>query len=350
MSQRTAVIAGATGVVGRTLLEHLLGEKDWNVVAVSRRRPDVPGDYRHVAADLTDAADCRAKFAGLRDATHVFFAAFAERSDPQEHVRVNTALLANLVDGVEATAPGLEHVHLVEGTKWYGSHLGPFKTPAKEDDPRHLPPNFYYAQQDHLEAAQRGKRWTWSASRPHAVCGFALGSPMNLITLIAVYAAISKELGVPLSFPGKPGAYRALYQCIDASLLARAMVWMATEPRCANEAFNITNGDLIRWENVWPKFARFFEMDCAPLRHISLTRMMADKGPVWDRIVERHGLQRNAYESIAAWPFGDYVFGCEYDIISDLGKARRLGFNACVDTEEMFLRLFAQLRSRRIIP
>jgi hypothetical protein len=37
-------------------------------------------------------------------------------------------------------------------------------------------------------------------------------------------------------------------------------------------------------------------------------------------------------------------------IISDMGKARRYGFNACVDSEDMFLRLFTQFREQRIIP
>lgn len=32
---------------------------------------------------------------------------------------------------------------------------------------------------------------------------------MNLVIVIAVYAAISKELGRPLRFPGKPSAYTA---------------------------------------------------------------------------------------------------------------------------------------------
>jgi hypothetical protein len=34
---------------------------------------------------------------------------------------------------------------------------------------------------------------------------------MNLLMVIAVYAAISKELGLPLRFPGTEAAYRALY-------------------------------------------------------------------------------------------------------------------------------------------
>lgn len=94
-------------------------------------------------------------------------------------------------------------------------------------------------------------------------------------------------VGLPLSFPGEPGAYTALYQCTDADLLAKAVAWMATDPKCANQAFNITNSDLNRWQHLWPKFADFFGMELAPPRHINLARSMADKGPTWDGIFEK---------------------------------------------------------------
>jgi nucleoside-diphosphate-sugar epimerase len=350
MTKRTALVTGATGVVGRYLLMHLLEQGTWDIVAVSRRKPDVAGDYVHVAVDLTNPSETRAALAGFKAITHLFYSAYIDKPDPRELVAVNAGMLMNLVDAVEAASPALEHINLVEGSKWYGSHLGPYKTPAKEDDPRHMPPNFYYDQQDFLEQRQIGKSWTWSAVRPHAICGFSVGSPMNLLMVIAVYAAISKALGLPFSFPGKPGAYRALYQATDSGLLARSIEWMSTEPQCGNQAFNITNGDLIRWESLWPKLARFFEMELAPPRHISLVRLMADKRPLWDRIVAEHGLQPHRYEDIVAWGFGDFVFASDYDIVSNTGKARRFGFNDSMDTEEMFLRLFGQLRSERIIP
>jgi len=350
MKRGKALVVGATGVVGRYLLMHLLQTGAWDVVALSRRRPDVAGDYAHLAVDLTDPADCRSGLAAQADLTHVFYAAYLDRRDPVDLARVNAAMLANVLDGVEGVARGLRHVNLVEGTKWYGSHLGPFRTPARESDPRHLPPNMYYDQQDLLEARQRGRPWTWSAVRPHAVCGFSLGSPMNLALVIAVYACVCRELGVPLAFPGKPAAYRALYQCTDSSLLARAIEWMATQPQCANQAYNVTNGDLIRWENLFPRFARFFDMDLAPPRHVALVQKMADKGDVWNRIVARHGLVAHPYEQLAAWAFGDFVFGSDYDIVSDTGKVRRAGFGECMDTEEMFLDLFARLRTARVIP
>jgi len=127
-------------------------------------------------------------------------------------------MLRNLLRTLEPVALKLERVVLNEGVKAYGVHLGPFKTPAKETDARHLPPNFYYAQEDFLRVQQAGKSWTYTVLRPDVVCGFSVGSAMNLPLIIATYAAISRELGVPLRFPGKPVAYRALAQ-VTASLL-----------------------------------------------------------------------------------------------------------------------------------
>jgi hypothetical protein len=51
----------------------------------------------------------------------------------------------------------------MEGAKPYGCHFGPYKTPAKETDPRHPPSNFYFAQEDLLFERRRGSDWTRSA-------------------------------------------------------------------------------------------------------------------------------------------------------------------------------------------
>lgn len=350
MTRRRALVAGATGVVGRSLLEHLLGLKDWEVVAVSRRRPDVAGEYTHLAVDLLDHALVAARLGQPLGITHVFYSAYVERPGWAELVPPNLAMLANLLDAVEPASPGLRHVNLMHGTKWYGNHLGPFRTPAREDDPRHMPPNFYYDQQDHVAARQQGKAWSWSTARPHAICGFATGNPMNLVMVLAVYASISKALGLPLRHPGTAANFHALYQCSDAGLLARAVVWMATEPRCANQAFNITNGDVFRWENLWPRIAEDFGMAVAPQQHIRLAEMMRDKAPVWDALVARHGLQPIAYEQAVSWAFGDTVFGSGFDMVSSMTKARQYGFAEVLDSEAMFLRLFAELRASRVIP
>lgn len=350
MAQKKAVIVGALGVIGRNLLGHLEALGDWEIVGLSRRQPDFDSKADFISVDLLDRAATETALAGLSDATHIFYCAFQARPTWAEHNAPNLAMLVNAVEAIEAVAPNLRHVHLVEGNKWYGSHLGPFKTPAREDDPPHMLPNFYYDQEMWLRQAQAGKAWSWSALRPQTVCGFALGNPMNLTLVIAIYATISKALGLPLRFPGKPGAYRALYQVADAELLAKGMVWAATEAGAANDAFNITNSDFFRWEHVWPQFAEFFEMPLGPVQTISLTDFMADKAPLWDRIVKEHELLPTRYQDVAAWPFGDYCFGCDWDVMTDTLKIRLAGFHDCVRSNEMFLRIFQEFRDRRVIP
>jgi len=350
VDKRVAVVTGATGVAGRAIVERLVANGAWDVVAVSRRKPDVAGRYRHLAVDLSSAEDCQAKFATLAGVTHIFCTAYVEVPGQQELCDRNLPLLANPVRTIEAVSPALAHIFLLEGTKWYGSHLGRFRTPTREDDPRHAGPNFYYAQQDWLSTQAAGKRWTWSAARPHAILGYSLRTPMNLLTALAIYALVCRELGMPLSFPGHPANFGALYQCTDARLLARAAEWMATTPHCANEAYNVTNGDLIRWENFWPRVARYFDMPVGAPQRVRVAEFLADKAPVWERIVARHGLVATPFADIASATYLDRVFAPDYDVISSLTKLRQHGFGDALDTEDNFVALWDELRAARILP
>jgi nucleoside-diphosphate-sugar epimerase len=320
------------------------------VIGISRRKAAEEATLRHLTVDLLDPEDCKGKLYALRDITHLVFAAYAERSTAAELVTVNVAMLQNLLDAVVPWCESLKHVTLYQGGKAYGCHLGPFKTPAREDDPRYLGINFYYDQEDLLRACQRRASWRWTILRPEAVCGFAVGNPMNLSMVIATYACISRELGLPLRFPGTPKAYSALYQVTSSQILARATEWAATSDSAANQIFNITNGDYFRWANLWPSFARYFDMPYADPIPIPLTEHMADKEPLWERMTQKYNLDPLAYSQVASWAFGDAIFGTDYDNITSTIKARRAGFPDCIDTEDMFLTLFDKLRQRRVIP
>jgi nucleoside-diphosphate-sugar epimerase len=345
-----AVVVGGLGVIGRNLIQHLESLGGWEVIGLSRRAPDFESRSSFLSVDLLDRSDAEAKLSIITDATHIFYAAFQARPTWAEHNAPNLAMLVNSVEPIVAASPGLKHVNLIEGNKIYGSHLGPFKTPAREEDPPHMLPNFYYDQEQWLRRKQPGQSWTWSALRPHVVCGFALGNPMNLTTAIAVYAAISKELGLPLRFPGSLGCYNAVNQVNDAAILNKAMLWCATSSEAVNEVFNITNGDFFRWRNLWPRLAKFFGMELADPQTISLTDFMADKGPLWDSMVEKYGLQKIAYENIVAWPFADYIFNTGYDVMTDTSKIRLAGFHELERSEEMFLRMFQAFRDAKVIP
>src|SRR5207302_1024919 len=114
---------------------------------------------------------------------------------------------------------------------------------------------------------------------------------------IVVWTAFCAELDLPFSFPGSQGR-TALYEVTDASI--QAAQWAATTASCSGEAFNITNGDVFRWCNLWSSFANFFSLGFAEPRRISLMDFMAHKAPVWDRIVSRHGLRTYAFSDIVS--------------------------------------------------
>lgn len=351
------LIAGALGVVGRTALQHFTTLGGWEVVGLSRRAPDFESPARFISVDLRDQADCREKLSDLGDITHILYCANYEKPDivkgwiEPDHVEINAAMLRNLLDVLEPRARGLERLVLMQGTKAYGAAAGPFKIPAKEDDPRYLAPNFYYVQEDYVRALQEGKRWSWTVLRPQFVCGHALGSSMNGLTPLGVYAAISRELGMPLRFPG--GEPR-IQEATDARLLAKAAHWAATTPACANEIFNIVNGDCYTWPTLWPKIARLFGMEVGPNAPAPLARIMVDKAPVWDRVVARHGLRPYRLEQLVpTWKFVDSLFGYgsrpNYASVSGI-KARKYGFHECQDSEEMFLDWLKILQDERILP
>lgn len=350
---RKAVVVGALGVIGRYIVD-LLEQDGWEVVGLSRRPAEDRGRVRYVSVDLLEDASIAATMHAAAEATHVFYAAFqavpGAASGYAANIGPNLGMLVNSVTAVEERSPTLERVVLVTGTKTYGVHLGPYKNPARESDSRHMPPNYYFNQVDWLIDRQKGKAWDWTELRPQTLCGFAPGTPMSIVPVIGVYAAFCRELGLPLRYPGPVGAYESIYQVTDSAHFARACHWAALEPHCSNEAYNITNGDYFRWCNLWPIFAESFGLDYAPPQAISLSTMMADKEPLWNHLVEKHGLKSHAFDDIAAWAFGDYVFGTTWDVMSNVTKARQHGFHEVVDSEEMFLSLFQRFRDERIIP
>lgn len=354
MAQNKAVIVGALGVMGRYICERLVAAGDWEVVGLSRRKgPDGPR-LRHISVDALDAADVTAKLAGLDGVTHMFFAAFQSQpgnaANFASNIAPNRDMLANSVTAIDRASKQLKRVVLITGTKYYGTHLGAFKTPARESDPRHIGPNYYFDQVDWLTAYQKGKRWDWTELRPQTLCGFTPGTAMSIIPAIAVYAAISKALGLPLRFPGKADAFKAIYQVTESGHMANAALWAATEPRAANQAYNITNGDYFRWENVWPRIAEVFEMPAGGVQTVSLVQQMAGMQPLWQTMVQKHGLKRYPWSELVAWPFADYVFGTTWDVMTSTVKARQHGFHDVVDTEDMFVRLLGEMRREKVVP
>jgi len=351
MSNKRALVVGASGLVGSSLIRHLATDADWHIAGISRGRPPVAAkNYQHLSFDLLDKDACRQALKDTPGVTHVFLAARVKDATFEELETKNVEILSNLMESLEAHAPDLNHIQMVHGTKWYGSHLGPTNVPAREDDPRQMPPNPYYAQQDYVADCQRGKNWTWSSVRPGLIMGAAIGYPHNIVALVAGYAAICRELGVPLRFPGSQQCYNLVQTCIDVRILCKACTWVSQRPECANQPFNVSNGDLFSWSNLWPRIADFYGMQCGHVQPLPFSEYMSDKEKVWQRIVKKEGLREIPLSSLIAWSYGDYHFNkVRSDIVSNI-KLWKTGFHEFIDSEELFLELLRTYRKEQVFP
>jgi nucleoside-diphosphate-sugar epimerase len=366
MAIRKVVVAGATGLVGGAALRHFGASGGCEVVALSRRRPRELHGARHVQADLTDRAQCAGLADELQGATHLVYAALYEapnlvdgwRDDSQ--IRINDAMLRNLMAVLEPAAPSLRHVALLQGTKAYGVHVRPLSVPAREGrSEMYQQPNFYWAQENFLRELQQGKAglekaWHWSILRPVLIVGEAIGGAMDLIPPLGVYAAMLREQGRPLDYPG--GAAR-VSQAVDVDLLARAIAWAGEAEAARNEAFNVTNGDVFTWENVWPAIAEALEMNPGAAVPLSLAQQYPNWIAPWERLRTKHGLISPGIEAFVGLSFQYADYTMRYgqteagppSIVSTV-KINQAGFTEMMDTEVMFRKWFGQAREKRLLP
>lgn len=354
VQNKTALVVGASGIAGSAIVEQLLQSDGWTVLALSRN--PIPGaQARHISADLLSAASL-AQALGEEKPTHIFFTAWSRQNTEEENIRVNAAMLRDLLDALHH-AP-VEHVALMTGLKHY---LGPFdsygtgpipETPFREEEPRLPAPNFYYAQEDELWAAAERQGFRWSVHRSHTVIGHAVGNAMNMGLTLATQASICKELGRPFVFPGSERQWNGLTDMTDAGLLAEHMLWAATTEKAGNQAFNVVNGDVFRWRWMWPQIAAYFGVEAAGFQDSPrpLEQQMHGMEPVWSKIAAAHGLAEAELSRIASWWHTDADLGRNLEVLADMGKSRVAGFTGYRRTDDSFRQLFDRYRTERVIP
>jgi nucleoside-diphosphate-sugar epimerase len=351
----SALVVGASGIVGNNLARHLR-QQGWQVYGLARRPPANIDSVQPVAADLLDPASVRQALQGLRP-TDVFISTWLRQNTEAENIRVNSAMVRNLLDAL-SPAGSVKHVALVTGLKHY---LGPFEnygkgrlpaTPFREDQPRLDIENFYYAQEDELFAAANRDGFGWSIHRPHTIIGYAVGNAMNMGVTLAVYATICRETGRPFLFPGSATQWNGLTDMTDARLLARHLEWAATTPAARNQAFNVVNGDVFRWSWMWQRLADWFGLKPAPFpgEGIPLERQLADAGPIWSDIARKYRLAEHDLGVLASAWHTDADLGRPIEVVTDMSKSRKLGFLDYEATDDSFFDLFTRLRDEHIIP
>jgi nucleoside-diphosphate-sugar epimerase len=348
MEQRVALVAGANGIIGKAVLQALAQTPGWEARALSRRPHDAADS---IAVDLRDLEASRAGLARARNVTHVFYAALAPQPGLAEEDRVNGAMLRNLLDGLRDAGAPLRRVVLYQGAKVYGVHLGEVPSPFYEDEnPRHIGPNFYFTQQDDLRARGEERGFEWSILRPDVVIGDAAGNAMNIAMVIGAFAALSQAEGAALRFPGPPRVYDGVFaQMTDSHALARASLWAATDDAAQGQAFNYVH-EPFRWRRIWQRVAEALGIELGPPMPLSLAKHMADKAPLWQRLVAEQGLVGTPYEKAVGWGFGDFVFNTAFDMVSDMGKIRRAGFTETADSAEALIAAMRRLQDARVLP
>jgi nucleoside-diphosphate-sugar epimerase len=356
----TVLIAGASGLVGAAAVDKFLDD-GWDVIAVSRRRPEVfsSRQFRHVPIDLRDADATAAAVADLGDVTHVVYTAVFEMPglvpgwSDRVQMETNRDMLRNLMEPL-AKAGTLEHVSLLQGTKAYGIHLHPMPIPAREKYPRDQHENFYWLQEDYIREKSAADGWAFSIWRPQLIVGPNYGVVMNLPPIIGAYAAIRKAEGKPFSFPG---GVSYVWEAVDTRLVADALAWGATAPAAAGETFNLTNGEVFNWRQIWPGMAEVLGVEVGPDEPQSLAQLLPAKADVWDKVIAEHGLRNVPMSELVgeSHHYADFCFAYGATEVPPAAfvstvKIKQAGFTETWDTEESFCYWLQVLIDRKILP
>ena len=358
---KTVLVVGASGLVGTAACLEFKAA-GWNVIAVSRRQPELleGQGVQYIALDLQDADACeRAVADRLDDVTHVVYTAVYEMPglvagwlDPHQ-IETNDRMLRNLIEPLRAHGR-LQHLSLLQGTKAYGLTVGPIRVPARESQPRVEHPNFYWRQEDYLREVAASDGFHFTIFRPQLIVGPNHGVVMNIPPVIGTYAAIRRELGLPFSFPGGPAW---VWEAVDVRLVAGALRWATESPVANGETYNLTNGEVFSFRDMWPALAETLGAETGPDEPLLLAEYIPANADVWSRVVERHDLQRLSLETLLGEShfYADMCFAAGMDeappptFVSSI-KIRAAGYPVVWNTEESFCYWLEDLIERRILP
>lgn len=366
---KTILVVGASGLIGTAVVDVFL-DAGWKVIAASRREPETFSgrEFVHLPVDLQDTQACAESFGKLTSVTHVVYTAVYEKpglisgwSDP-EQMETNLRMLRNVVEPLSRAAK-LEHLALLQGTKAYGIQptligdavrVNPMRVPARERHPRVEHANFYWLQEDYIKAKATDLGFAWTIFRPTIVVGPNVGVAMNTIPVIGVYAALCREEGMPFAYPGHLSFVR---EAVDVRLIGRAALWATQTSAAHGEHFNLTNGEVFSWRDLWPSLAEFLGVESGPDRPTRMGEYLPSRSQVWDRVVEKYGLRKLKMTQIlgeshhsADLRFGYGLTQLPPPIFVSTVKIKQAGFTETYDTELSVKHWLGVLIDRKILP
>lgn len=374
---KIALITGANGITGSAIAEHLTKHttaSTWSRIIITSRSPlkTTVSDPRveFIALDFSNPPEKLAEQmrGQCADVTHAYFSSYVHKDNFVELNSANRSLFENFLSALTSVAKGLQNCTLQTGGKYYNLHLRPVPWPAYEEHPRLVPAeeNFYYHQEDFLAAQQRGSKWTWNIIRPEAIIGYtSKPNGMNEALTIALYFLINKELGVDAPMPTNSAYFNGTDDVSDARLIADLSIFASTHSNCANQAFNVTNGDIINWRYMWPRLAEWFGCkatsdqkfkqttfkDGETHLDISLKQWAKDKREVWEKLCDRlESPESKATFDAGTWAFQDWVFQRTWSSPLSINKARKFGWMGHLDSFDSFVDAFTRFKELGQIP
>jgi nucleoside-diphosphate-sugar epimerase len=353
------LVAGASGFVGGALARRFVAD-GWRVLGASRRPPSSPAagaDF--ISVNLLDRSGCAAAMHRLGAVTHLAYAAVNETADEigagwagAAYIERNSRMFANLLDPLIELGGALRQVMVVHGTKAYAPfHPGHLPVPLKETMPRPANDDFYFRQEDHVRAATNGRGIGWTVFRPQIIAGGGMGSNLNVLLALAVFACIRRALGRDLPVVGL-GPY-AICEMTDVELLAGAVAWCADNPAARNETFNVANGDVFCWPDLLPVIATEIGLPMGEAAEISVAAEIAAHAGVWGGLVREHGLtvpeEPDAYLGGSA-TLADLALRADRNVVTSTIKLREAGFAACIDTGACAVKWIRHWREAGMLP
>jgi len=176
---------------------------------------------------------------------------------------------------------------------------------------------------------------------------------MNFVLAIGAYAAIRRELGLPLAYPG---GGRFVTAASDSRLIARAIAWSGDTATAWGATFNVANGDAVTWRDLWPAIARHFGMPVGPDAPARLAQTMPGLESTWRSVVAKHGLRPGSLADRvgSSWRFADRNLAAGEadppDRLTSPIALRQAGFHDCEDTEDAFLHWLERMQRERLLP
>ncbi|KAF3674235.1 3-oxo-Delta(4,5)-steroid 5-beta-reductase [Capsicum annuum] len=369
--QNVGLVIGITGVVGNSLAETLSSTDTpggpWKVYGVSRRGKPVCSiaKVRYIQCDVSVSTDVQAKLSTLKDVTHIFWVTSAFDLSTAKCCEINGAMFRSVLNAVIPNAPNVCHICLQTGAMHYMeiqrsidgklhviSHDPPFTEDMERLENIH---NFYYTLEDVLfDEVSRKPSLTWSIHRPDLIFGFSHHSMLNIVGTLCVYATICKHECIPLIFPGTKEVWDSYSNASDANLVAEHQIWAALGAQGKNKAFNITNGDVFKWKQLWKVLAEQIGVEYVGFdeteKIISLSEMMKDKGTVWEKIVRDNNLVSTTLREVGLWDFADMLLAGGTSRLCSINRSKEYGFIGFRNSINSFIFWIQKAKDNRLIP